>query len=330
MRQPKTNKLMNKVVVLAVLMIGLYLAGAVLTMAQGGTMINLDFHNIDSIPVSIKLVAGDCYGGKPADGQRWLVRPGETLTIPLYRKSDLRNRKNLGIFEKVIPRKCDGDNGVVSFVFNPKVGLSEKQTLAFSNDGSLWVQPIVNQYPGTLGEKARDGSYTYTTFITTPTVIGKAQGYWERVCYMDCYNEHLTSVKVETSKGLTLSPRSKAAVILELDGGVEFAGIAGVGHRSQADSEMLKAIGRSMSYAVSHGEPKTGKMIFTEAQLKRYNIHSVWQWGATIKLSNKEVIHVKTNKFTCSVDGPAKPPNYLPGSKEDIGTCSGKLVAANR
>ena len=58
--------------------------------------------------------------------------------------------------------------------------------------------------------------------------------------------------------------------------------------------------------------------------MREDNVFAFWQWVATTELSNGEMILIKTDMISCTADG--VPPNYLPGSKEDVGSCSGALV----
>ena len=308
MLETKNNKIMKKLIMMAVLMTGLFVIGGNQAMAQS-RIFNFFIQNIDSAPVTIRLEAGGCYEGDVPNGEIWEnVPPQGKVKILLAR---------------IQGHGCDGEAGGFYLIFSPKVGVKERVAFNFDNSGSLWIVPIANQYPGILGPKAgpSDQSYTYTTFARPKLTASKPQGSWEHFCGGICDRMIKNEITNQTTKESTITEETKSSISVALEAGLEF----GAGSASTTVTASLeKTIGKSMSNGVMNSST-TGdeqRVAITLEQSETYNIHAVWRWVAKTTLSNGQSYVVKTNQYTCTPDG--NEPTYLPGSKEDIRTCRGK------
>ncbi len=304
--------MVQRVIVMAVLMIGLFVIGANPAMAQS-RIFNFFIQNIDSAPVTVRLDAsweGVCYEGSAPSGEIWEnVPPQGKVTIVLARTQG---------------HGCDGKNGTFALHFTPKIGVKEMVLFNFDNAGSLWIVQIANQYPGNLGPKGgpSDQSYTYTTFARPKVTAGKPQGSWEQFCSGICDRMIKNEITNQTTKESTVTEETKTAISVALEAGLEFEGVGSA--KTTVTASLEKTVGKSMSNGVMNSST-TGdeqKVAISLEQSETFNIHSVWRWVAKTTLSNGQSYIVKTNKYTCTPD--EVEPTYLPGSKEDIRTCRGK------
>ncbi len=313
----KNQKMLRSALMMSFMTIGLLGIAANQAAAQS-RIFNFFIQNIDSAPVTVTLDAswaGTCYEGNPSSGEIFEnVPPQGKVKIVLAR---------------VQGNGCDGKAGSFQLTFSPKVGVKEKALFNFDNSGSLWVVPTANQYPGNLGPKGgpSDQSYTYTTFARPKVTAGKPQGSWEFLCQGVCNEEYSNQITNQTTKDTTISEETKTAVSVALEAGVEFEGVGSA--KTTVTASLEKSVGRSMSTGVlnSSTTTRTKRVIYTPEQMNTLNIFAVWQWVAKTKLSNSQMILVKSDKITCTPDG--NEPTYLPGSKEDVGACYGKTSASN-
>ena len=103
--------------------------------------------------------------------------------------------------------------------------------------------------------------------------------------------------------------------------GLTFKKIVGVKGSFQTSEE--KEVGQEMAEMVERSENNTDTLnfSFTPEQMKSLGVFAVWQWIATMKLSDDSYSTVKSNKFTCTPGESA--PDYLPGSAQDVKACRG-------
>lgn len=267
----------------------------------------LHVKNIDSKPVTIQLIARGCYEGQPGNGQKWNnLASGSSVKIWLAR---------------IQGHDCDGEQGYFNLKFAPPVGGNEIQAFEFDNAKHLKMARQVNRYPGVLSAKAKDGSYTYTTYAWPKITAGKAKGNWDLLCQGNCNEEYSTTVENQTTHETTVSKDTKTAVSVALEAGFEFEGIGSA--KTTVTSSSEESIGKLMSRGVMNSQSNTKKknILRSADEMRKNNIFAFWQWVATTELSNGETILIKTDMITCTSDGIS--PNYLPGSKEDIGSCYG-------
>ena len=273
----------------------------------------LHVKNIDSAAVTIEMVyTNQCWEGDKPKGEIWQnLAPGKSADIWIARIQE---------------HGCDGQQGGFALKFTPGVGAKEIQYFEFDNAKHLsknTASHLANPYPGELIREP-NGDYTYTTFARPKVTAGKAKGSWGLLCQGNCDEEYSTTVENQTTRETTVSEETKSAVSVSLEAGVEFEGIGSA--KTTVTSSLEESIGKSMSQGVmnSRSNTKTKKVSRTGAEMREDNIFAFWQWVAKTELSNGETILIKTDMISCTADG--IPPNYLPGSKEDVGACSGALA----
>jgi hypothetical protein len=262
------------------------------------------------VPVTATLSTENynCYEGNPPLGQVFHIPPGEKATISIAR---------------VQGHGCDGGQGEFEIIFSPDAGGYKIQHFDFSNDGDLRLTANrANVYPGTLSAKnPNDGSFTYTTVREKEITAGPAIGSWSLACQSYCSHSVSYSV-VNTDSSTKMESRSvRNAIVASLEVGLKFGKIGGVKGTIQSSEE--KEFGEEMAQTVERSESNTDTLnfSFTPEQMKSLGVFAIWQWIATMKLSDNTYSIVKSNKFTCTPDG--SPPDYLPGSASDVKACRG-------
>ncbi len=148
--------------------------------------------------------------------------------------------------------------------------------------------------------------------------IGPVMGAWEHLCQQFC--DVLLTTEIKTTKGDTIemTQETKDSLTHALEVGVEFSGVKAGGSISKTQEQ---TVGSNMAKSVS--EEKTvgneKKVALTLEQMKAHDLFAVWQWKGTTEMSDGSHYVVYSAMFTCTPDG--NPPNYLPGSKEDLVAC---------
>jgi hypothetical protein len=273
----------------------------------------LHVKNIDSAPVTVEIVyTNECWEGNKPKGEIWEnLAPGKTADIWIAR---------------IQGHDCDGKQGGFALEFNPGVGAKKIQYFEFDNARHLSknkASHLANPYPGKLTREP-NGDFTYTTYARPKiTAKGKAKGNWHLLCQGNCDEEYSTTMENQTTHETTVSDETKTAVSVALEAGIEFEGI---GSKTSITSSLEQSIGKSMSRGAmrSQSNTKTKRITRTSEEMRKNNIFAFWQWEASTELSNGEMILMKTDMITCTSNGIA--PNYYPGSREDVGSCSGKLA----
>lgn len=248
--------------------------------------------------------------------------------------------KQLGeVFENVAPGKqvlihawkksghgCNGVQGEFELVFNPGVGVKTTQHFDYDSDGGLELTNgpgHPNPYPGKFTDNGNH-RYTYTTFENpVVTVVGAPLGSWKLICEQICNRNITNQITKEHNTTHTLSEETTRSITASLESGLEFKDVGGIKGKIETAEE--HKVGRQMAEEFRNGETQidASNYVFTPEQMKAFNIFAIWQWIATTQLSDGQQIMIGSNKFSCTSD--ARAPDYFPGSKDDIGACTGAL-----
>lgn len=250
----------------------------------------------------------NCYEGTPPLGQVFHISPGQKAMVTIAR---------------VQGHGCNGRQGEFEIEFSPDAGGYKIQHFDFDNDGHIELSSgRANVYPGTLsGKNPKDGSYTYSTPKQVEITAGPAIGSWTLVCQSICNRSISYSIVNTDSTTKTQSQSLRESIKSSLEGSLTMEGVGGVKIGMQTEKE--KQVGEQMAQMLEHSESNTDTLnyTFSPEQMKSLGVFAVWQWIATIKLSDNSYSIVKSNKFTCTPDG--NKPDYLPGSAGDVKACRG-------
>ncbi len=248
--------------------------------------------------------------------------------------------KQLGeVFENVAPGKqvlihawkkgghgCNGVQGEFELVFNPGAGVKTTQHFDYDSDGNLELTNgpgHENPYPGKFTDNGNH-RYTYTTFeIPVVTAVGAPIGSWKLICEQLCNQSASHQIVKEHDTRRTFSDATTRSITASLESGLEIKDVGGI--KGKIETAEAHTVGREMAEEFRNSETQidTNNYVVTLEQMKAFNVFAIWQWIATTHLSDSTQILIGSNKFTCTSDG--REPAYLPGSKDDIGACTGAL-----
>lgn len=277
----------------------------------------LHIKNIDSSPVKITLKDPDaCYKGE-AVGTIHHIQPGTTSP---------------GIFiQRERGHGCDGAFGRICIAFDPPVGEKSDRCFVFTNDGGLSEFAEAghpNPYPGKLQPRnSTNGSYTYETY-KHPDVkpSSKMVARWEKICQQVCNKSFTHTESQEVTNAKSVTEEDRKSMSLSVATGISPPATGG-GHASVTwTGGIEQSTSKSISNSISHGEiySTTNHHVLALKEMQEYNIFALWRFVADTKLLNGTLITISTDEYTCTSD--ANTPKYLPGSREDVGACTGSLV----
>jgi hypothetical protein len=278
----------------------------------------LNLRNNNSQPVQVTLLDTDsnCYEGSPPLGENFTIDAHSSYRMTLAR---------------VQGHGCNGNQGEFTLRVKPGTGDNGEKTdvhLDFDNGGGLEITPgKPNVYPGTLSAKdPGDQSYTFSMVRIPDVKADAARGSWTLICEGICNRSVAETISNEVRNETKMTDQVRDAIATSLEAGVNFKAIS-----ASAKVEMTheRTVGHEMSQSFMRGETNTdtSNFIFTQDDMDRYNIDSVWQWIATTVVKDDtgrrvEVAVVRSNKFTCTPDGDA--PTYYPGDPKHLKACATK------
>jgi hypothetical protein len=282
--------------------------GLTANQAMAANYIQLTIINGGSVPLTIERMKEDYCSWNEFNvpvGQIWPnIQPGKFVVIRVTR---------------VDGHGCDGKNGKIQFLFTPPgKGPFSSQLFEFTSGYGLWTGRQANPYPGKL-MKTGTGQYSYTTPASKILrVVGKPVGKWEHLCPpggLRCKVSIKESVSKERSEGTTISRSETSSLTRSISAGIEFKGIS-VGASAETSKSRTQESAISTANSVATGQERTDEI---DIPYKRGKLGVVWRWIITSRMSDGQVIVIKTLSRACTAYDQA--PNFLPNSKQAIDSC---------
>ena len=154
--------------------------------------------------------------------------------------------------------------------------------------------------------------------------VADLQGTWANLCSgaQKCTGRVTSGITTSEQAAKTITNAAKAHLSTTISTSLKF-GETGVNLSATAGFEVAHS---EASRIARTAQVNQQNFCNVTTDTVGTNIHAVWQWTVTGRL-NGNPITIKTCQITCTPDG--RSPKYVPGSKEDIGSCQ-KAPAATQ